>query len=395
MPSPLTSEQPRPTAAAGTPETGKPKTGTPETGKPPDDGRDHFFDNAKYLAIVLVAVGHAWEPLPSGRLVEAAYTLIYTFHMPVFILIAGYFSRGFELRPDRVWKLITSLLVPYLIFELLYTAFHRLTRDPELPLSLLEPYWLLWFLPALFFWRLSTPIWQAVRAPVLVSLAVAAVATVSPAADGALPLQRILQFMPFYVLGLRLGPEHFAALRRTWVRVVSVPVFALGLLLAYWLVPRTSTSWFFRKNSAQEMDTVGWAGPMATLLLFAAAVVLGACFLAWVPRGRSWMTALGTCTLYGYLLHGFVVRGLRNGGFYEQPFFDTTLGTVTVTAGAAVMVTALCTPYVRSLLRPLLEPRLEWARAPPPPAPPRGGAPTSPRDTPPGPGAGGRGAGPR
>ncbi|PVC92587.1 hypothetical protein DBP19_15095 [Streptomyces sp. CS090A] len=369
MPSPLTSEQPRPTAAAaGTPETGKPKTGTPETGKPPDDGRDHFFDNAKYLAIVLVAVGHAWEPLPSGRLVEAAYTLIYTFHMPVFILIAGYFSRGFELRPDRVWKLITSLLVPYLIFELLYTAFHRLTRDPELPLSLLEPYWLLWFLPALFFWRLSTPIWQAVRAPVLVSLAVAAVATVSPAADGALPLQRILQFMPFYVLGLRLGPEHFAALRRTWVRVVSVPAFALGLLLAYWLVPRTSTSWFFRKNSAQEMDTVGWAGPMATLLLFVAAVVLGACFLAWVPRGRSWMTALGTCTLYGYLLHGFVIRGLRNGGFYEQPFFDTTLGTVTVTAGAAVMVTALCTPYVRSLLRPLLEPRLEWAKQKPPAA---------------------------
>ncbi|MFD8730229.1 acyltransferase family protein [Streptomyces sp. NPDC059611] len=353
MPSPLTSEQPRPTAAAAT---------APETGKPPAGGRDHFFDNAKYLAIVLVAIGHAWEPLPSGRLVEAAYTLIYTFHMPVFILIAGYFSRGFELRPDRVWKLITSLLVPYLIFEVLYTVFQRLTRDPDYSLSLLSPYWLLWFLPALFFWRLSTPVWQAVRAPVLVALAIAAVATVSPAADGSLPIQRTLQFLPFYVLGLRLGPQHFALVRRTWVRVVSVPVFALGLLVAYWLVPRTSTSWFFRKNSTVEMDSAEWTGPMATLLLFAAAIVLGACFLAWVPQGHSWMTALGKCTLYGYLLHGFVIRGLFYGGFYDRPFFDTTLGTVTVTAGAAVMVTLLCTPYVRSLLRPLLEPRMEWAR---------------------------------
>ncbi|WP_354597555.1 hypothetical protein R1Y80_19275 [Streptomyces sp. JL1001] len=35
---PLTSEQSRPSAAAG----------APETGKPPSDGRDHFFDNAKY-----------------------------------------------------------------------------------------------------------------------------------------------------------------------------------------------------------------------------------------------------------------------------------------------------------------------------------------------------------
>ncbi|MFJ4969593.1 acyltransferase family protein [Streptomyces sp. NPDC088755] len=351
MPSPLTSEQPRPAATV------------PETGKPPAGGRDHFFDNAKYLAIVLVAIGHAWEPLPGGgRLVEAAYTLIYTFHMPVFILIAGYFSRGLELRPERVWKLVTGLLAPYVIFEVLYTLFQRAMEHPDHPLSLLSPYWLLWFLPALFFWRLSTPVWQAVRAPVLVSLAVAAVATLSPAADGYLPIQRTLQFLPFYVLGLRLGPHHFAFVRRTWVRVVSVPVFALGLLVAYWLVPRTSTSWFFRKSSAEELDMPDWTGPTATLLLFGAAVVLGACFLAWVPRGRSWMTALGTCTLYGYLLQGFVVRGLRYGGFYDRPFFTTTPGTVAVTVGAAVMVTLLCTPYVRTLLRPLVEPRLEWAR---------------------------------
>ncbi|MFE3370237.1 acyltransferase family protein [Streptomyces sp. NPDC059173] len=358
MSSPLISEQPRPTAAAD----------TPETGKPPADGRDPFFDNVKYLAIVLVAVGHAWEPLPPGRLVEAAYTFIYTFHMPVFILIAGYFSRNFELRPDRVWKLVTSLLVPYLLFEALYTLFERIADKPDFPLSVLEPYWLLWFLPALFFWRLSTPVWQAVRFPVLVSLAVAALASVSPAADGSLQIQRMLQFLPFYVLGLRLRPEHFAFVRSTWMRIVSVPVFVAGMLLAYWLVPRTSTSLFFRKNSAQGMSIAEWTGPMATLLLFVAALVLGACFLAWVPRGRSWMTTLGTCTLYGYLLHGFVVRGLKYGGFYDGPFFDTMLGTVAVTLGAIAGMTLLCTPPVRRLLRPLLEPRMAWARQKPPAA---------------------------
>ncbi|MFE0693839.1 acyltransferase family protein [Streptomyces sp. NPDC058869] len=358
MSSPLISEQPRPTAAAD----------TPETRKPSADGRDPFFDNAKYLAIVLVAIGHAWEPLPSGRLVEAAYTFVYTFHMPVFILIAGYFSRNFELRPDRVWKLVTSLLVPYVLFEVLYTLFERATNRPDFPLTLLSPYWLLWFLPALFLWRLSTPLWQAVRFPVLVSLAIAALATVSPAADGSLQIQRILQFLPFYVLGLRLRPEHFQLLRSTWVRVVSVPVFAVGLLVAYWLVPRASTSWFYRKSSTDRLDMAEWTGPTVTLLLFVAALVLGACFLAWVPRGRSWMTTLGTCTLYGYLLHGFVVRGLKYGGFYDGPFFDTMLGTVAVTLGAIAGMTLLCTPPVRRLLRPLLEPRMAWARQKPPAA---------------------------
>src|SRR6478752_5745052 len=55
--------------------------------------RDAFFDNAKYLAIVLVAVAHSWVPVMDGsRTARALYMVVYTFHMPAFILISGYFS---------------------------------------------------------------------------------------------------------------------------------------------------------------------------------------------------------------------------------------------------------------------------------------------------------------
>lgn len=77
----------------------------PERAAPPRPAasgqRDAFFDNAKYAAIVLVAVGHAWEPLRDGsRAVSALYMLVYAFHMPAFIIISGYFSRSFEARPE-------------------------------------------------------------------------------------------------------------------------------------------------------------------------------------------------------------------------------------------------------------------------------------------------------
>ncbi len=76
--------------------------------------RDAFFDNAKYLAIVLVAMGHAWEPLTDhSRAAEALYMVVYTFHMPAFILISGYFSRSFDMRPDRLQRLVTGIAVPY------------------------------------------------------------------------------------------------------------------------------------------------------------------------------------------------------------------------------------------------------------------------------------------
>ncbi|MFC9498772.1 hypothetical protein ACFT0D_30940, partial [Streptomyces sp. NPDC056982] len=38
----------------------------------PAKKRDAFFDNAKYLAIVLVAMGHAWEPLRGDSRAAAA-----------------------------------------------------------------------------------------------------------------------------------------------------------------------------------------------------------------------------------------------------------------------------------------------------------------------------------
>ncbi|MFH9835739.1 MULTISPECIES: acyltransferase family protein [unclassified Streptomyces] len=330
-------------------------------------GRDPFFDNAKYLAIVLVAMGHSWEPLPgSGRLVETLYTFVYTFHMPVFIIIAGYFSRGLELSSDRVWRLVTSLAVPYAVFEVAYTLFERLTGSPEFPLSPLTPYWLLWFLPALFLWRLTTPFWLRVRWPVALALVIAAMGAVTSNVGEDLQFQRILQFLPYYVLGLCLRPEHFDLVRRRAVRLASVPVCLVALAVAYWAVPRSTTSWFFRRYGAEQLGSPAWTGAVVTPLLFGCALVLSACFLAWVPNRRLWMTALGAGTLYGYLLHGFFIKGAVKLGLYEVDVVSTPLGRVLVSAVAAAVVTALCSPPVRRVFRHVVEPRLDWARKPVP-----------------------------
>ncbi|WP_329038903.1 acyltransferase family protein [Streptomyces sp. NBC_00178] len=331
--------------------------------------RDPYFDNAKYLAIVLVAMGHAWEPLPgSGRLVETLYTVVYTFHMPVFILIAGYFSRGFDLRADRVWKLVTSLVVPYAVFEIAYTVFERLTGAPDFPLSPMTPYWLLWFLPALFLWRLTTPFWLTVRWPVAISLVVAAMGAVTSNIGGDLQLQRILQFLPYYVLGLQLRPAHFDFVRRRAVRIASVPVCLVALAAAYWAVPRTTTSWFFRRYGAEQLGEPAWTGAVVTLFLFACALVLSACFLAWVPNRGLWMTALGAGTLYGYLLHGFFIKGAIRLDLYDASVVSTPMGRLLVSAAAAALVTLLCAPPVRRVFRHVVEPRLGWARKPEPAA---------------------------
>ncbi len=324
--------------------------------------RDAFFDNVKYAAIVLVAMGHACEPLRDGsRTVDALYMLVYAFHMPAFIVVSGYFSRGFEGRREQLKRLLTGLVVPYVVFETAYTLFTRWTdQEPDRPVSLLDPLYLTWFLAALFLWRLTTPLWQRVRAPLPLALAVATLATLSPSIGNDLDLQRALQFLPYFVLGLSLKPEHFRMVRRRAVRIAAVPVFAGALVVAYWAVPRMTGSWFYHRDSAQELGAPAWYGAVMTPVLFACSLVLVACFLSWVPGRRLWCTVLGTGTLYGYLLHGFVAQGAKYFGWYDPAWIHRPLGAIVVTAVAAVVVTLLCAPPVRQVLRFVVEPDMRW-----------------------------------
>ncbi|WP_079105103.1 acyltransferase family protein [Streptomyces prasinopilosus] len=348
-----------PTRPRGEETRAAPAGGETRSAKP----RDALFDNAKYLAIVLVAVGHAWEPLRGeSRAVTALYTLVYAFHMPAFIIISGYFSRGFDWSPGKIKRLITGVAVPYIVFEVAYTFFTRWSDGkPDRSISLLDPLYLTWFLAALFIWRLTTPIWRTLRWPLPVALVIAALATLTPSIGKDLDLHRTLQFLPYFVLGLSLKKKHFELVRRREVRLLAVPVFAGALIVAYWAVTRMNYAWFFHKSSAEDLAAPAWYGPVMTLAIFGCSTVLVAAFVALVPRRRTWFTALGAGTLYGYLLHGFFIQAANHWHWSRNDWFHAPLGTVTVTAIAAVVVTGLCTAPVRRIFRAVFEPKMDWA----------------------------------
>ncbi|MFD0340473.1 acyltransferase family protein [Streptomyces sp. NPDC127117] len=330
----------------------------------PAKRRDAYFDNVKYLAIVLVAVAHSWEPVMDGsRTARALYMVAYTFHMPAFIIVSGYFSRSFDMSAAKVKRLITGVAVPYVVFETAYSLFKRYADDAaDQSISLLDPWYLTWFLIALFIWRITTPLWQALRHPLPVALVIAALASFSPTIGNDLDLQRVLQFLPFFVLGLRLKPEHFELVRRREVRMAALPLFAGALLFAYWAAPRMQLGWFYRSNSAQEMGAPWWSGAVMTLAMFGCALLLTAGFLAWVPRRHMWFTVLGAGTICGYLLHGFLIKGAEYAGVFDvYDWLAAPVGLVLVSVVAAVAVTLMCTPVVRRVLRPVTEPDMDWA----------------------------------
>src|SRR5699024_24847 len=73
------------------------------------------------------------------------YMWMYTFHMPAFIFLAGFFAKGSG-DIKYVLKLSKKLLLPYLIFHVVYSIFYYYIGKKGLQTSLFDLPWSLWFL---------------------------------------------------------------------------------------------------------------------------------------------------------------------------------------------------------------------------------------------------------
>ena len=55
--------------------------------------RNYLFDNLKFFLIVLVVFGHSLEEISLEHNYAIIRAWIYSFHMPAFVFISGYFSK--------------------------------------------------------------------------------------------------------------------------------------------------------------------------------------------------------------------------------------------------------------------------------------------------------------
>jgi fucose 4-O-acetylase-like acetyltransferase len=351
------------TSSAGTPSAAPQQAGldAPRPSAQPRRQRDAHLDNAKFFGVVLVVCGHVLEDLRDVTGAHALYLFIYMFHMPLFIVLAGHFSRSFTFSAGKARKLITGLAVPYVIFEVAFSYYRWLLGVADKPaVSLLDPYFVTWFLVALFVWRLSTPLWQQLRWPIGVAVAIS---VLSGTADlpTTLDLYRMLGLLPFFVIGLMLKPEHFEPLKRPRARVAGALVLAGGLVVANLVHRRMTTEWALWRLGFADLHVSNLTGGVMRLGMLLAGATLVAAFLAVVPARRTWYTRFGSATMYAYLLHGFVLKLIEARNWYDLSWLHTVPGVAAAMAAAAGLAVLLMTAPVRRVTRWAVAPTLDWA----------------------------------
>lgn len=174
--------------------------------------RNITVDVIKCFAIILVLLGHSIQYGPgtdSSGIADAVYRFIYSFHMPLFIMISGWlfaFSAKSRTWTDCIKTRAKRLLVPTVIWNLITAAITLLSFEKsELTLfgTVKTVIWCvlnnLWFLWAVFWCSLIVIITKRfLKDSIVVYLLIFAV---SFAAPDAFMLEMYKFAFPFFIVG--------------------------------------------------------------------------------------------------------------------------------------------------------------------------------------------------
>ncbi|MCW2796363.1 acyltransferase family protein, partial [Nocardioides sp.] len=316
--------------------------------------RDPWFDNAKMALVTLVVIGHAWTLLPDTALDNHLYDFLYAWHVPAFVFVTGYLSRSFSYDRVRMWRLVRTVVVPYVLFETALALFRIYVGGEQLEDLFADPHWPLWYLSALFFWRLLTPVFRPMWGGLLVAIGISLVAGLR--AGDTLDLARVLGLLPFFVMGLKATPERLELLRRGPVRVAAAGVLVGIFVLSTWTDRLASTEWLYYRSQYSELE----ASDSRAFLIRAVLLVIGTLgawsFLALVPRVGGWFTRMGVATLVVYLCHGFFVKSAEYAGFPTWAAGHATSSLLIATTASVGVAVFLAWPPVASRLNHLVDP---------------------------------------
>jgi fucose 4-O-acetylase-like acetyltransferase len=284
---------------------------------PMNESRSLLWDYAKGLGIILVVYGHVIHGLWAAQLPmdkpfhEMVYTIIYSFHMPLFFFISGvFFLRTMEKHGFRGMLLnkYATVVYPYLVWSLLQGGIEvSLSEFTNVKTTISEVLALLWR-PRAQFWFLYTLFFIFVISGLLY------LRTDKIWTSGILILATLLFFVP-----IPTG-DHFSinSFKRTFV------YFALGISASGFLAYLGVVRWSFAAVAALafvffELVITGqsdWSfsihEKLGELMAALAGISLVIGISAILPnQGLGCLAYLGRHSLEIYLMHVIAGSGAR------------------------------------------------------------------------------------
>ena len=289
------------------------------------ESRFFKFDNLKCFLIFLVVFGHLLRCFELSLFTKLIYQGIFSFHMPLFIFITGYFSK------KKSYKEIFSYFKLYLLFQTMYLLFQIFFVDgnEKTRFSYTTPFWIMWYIFLLPIYLLvlrfiDTKNNYLAVLEIFISFCLSVLVGFFQCIGDFCAISRFFYFLPFYLIGYYIKRINIKRIDKFLEKRIRYIVLSITFLLAiagcFWISNlNVKNSVLFGNKS--YVDTKSSFGIRIMLMLIALVWIFLLCSLS--PKGKlPFITEIGKNTLSIYLLHGFIVKT-----FDKYQFFRYSEGT--------------------------------------------------------------------
>lgn len=252
--------------------------------------------------MVFVVLGHVISLVDYGNsgLIWGVRAFIHTVTIPLFLLVSGYFTNIGSNR--KFFDGLIKIGVPLAIFQSISIFLFLICGQFKFSL-LLIPWWALWYLLSLIFWRIMlyyTPK-RLLENPLLYLAIMFFISLLS----GFIPhgkilsIQRTLSFYPFFLLGYYFRQGSITS--KPWNNTVSyIFLIVTIILIVFQLYP---------DNSRILLSGVGRYGytdiPAKIYLLLLSTVTSVSLFN--IVKGNNLLANIGRDSMLYYVYHGFII----------------------------------------------------------------------------------------
>ncbi|WP_128331922.1 acyltransferase family protein [Apibacter sp. HY039] len=312
--------------------------------------RDSFFDSIKFILIFLVVLGHLLEAVAGiNHLNRVAFDFIYTFHMPLFIFISGYFSKN--ITWNKFVKSFKSLFSTYVVFQFLFILFQFFFSGKfDWFKFIFFPQSVLWYIAGLMIWRFLFYFIEKFKISFILVFTISLVITFALGfTKDVIPFSRILTFFPYFILGYFCS-EKFIKKIRSINKIYFTTFLILFFLALYFTTSNLYRYNLFGESTYNAYPTI-LEGIVYRGVWFLITIIVSIAFINVMPVV---LPNLGLNTMEIYLLHPLFVYYVFNiiVGYYHlnPPFILVFL--------SAVLIVIICLylgklKFIKYLINPM------------------------------------------
>ncbi len=274
--------------------------------------RDYLFDNIRAFLILLVVIGHMIAEQKKDIMVaEVVYYFIYLFHMPAFVFITGYFSKKLDKSRENAMK---TFLIPYLILNILFVALSKVSLyNSNSSFRLFNPVWGMWFLLAVFIWKILLKDIVRIRYILPLSFIFGVLSGFSDEFTEKMSLSRVINYLPFFLLGYFCKKEHIDRIRKI-PKWISMLVLALYGLVSYFLskYDLMNVEVLYMRKPYSKIAQSSLTSAFGRIFIYISAIIIIICLINLFSSTSTWYSKIGQNSLTVYVLHLVAVSNIRN-----------------------------------------------------------------------------------